>query len=160
MITCLQKIRQIARLLSDLLPQMMIFKKLRFEIIDGATVAMNLECLFKFQVLYLRICTVIFFHDLQNKDLFYEKEFCQLFICKYLRMFRTSQISKKKNKIRIMIFSIITCLQKIHQIALLLSDPPPQSKILKSLHFEIIDGAAVAMNVECPLKFQVLYLRA
>ena len=79
MITCLQKIRQIARLLSDLLPQMTIFKSLHFEIIDGAAVAMNLECLFKFQVLYLRICTVIFFHDLQNKDLFYEKSFVNFF---------------------------------------------------------------------------------
>ena len=73
MITCLQKIRRIERLLSDLLPQMMIFKSSHFEIIDGAADAMNLECLFKFQVLYLRICTVIFFHDLQNTDIFYEK---------------------------------------------------------------------------------------
>ena len=100
-ITCLQKIRQIARLLSDLLPQMTIFKSLRFEIIDGATAAMNLECLFKFQVLYLRICTVIFFHDLQNKDLFYEKKCHQLIIRKYLRMFRTcpsySKCIKKLN---------------------------------------------------------------
>ena len=84
MIMCLQKIRQIARLLSELLLTMTIFKSLHFEIIDGAAVVMNLECLFKFQVLYLRICTVIFFHDLQNKDLFYEKNFCQLFICKYI----------------------------------------------------------------------------
>jgi hypothetical protein len=67
---CLQKIRQIERLLSDLLPQMTIFKSLHFEIIDGAADAMNLECVFEFQVLYLRICAVIFFHDLQNKDLF------------------------------------------------------------------------------------------
>ena len=98
MIMCLQKIRQIARLLSDLLPQMTIFKSLHFEIIDGTAVAMNLECLFKFQVLYLRICTVIFFHDLQNKDIFYEKKYCQLFICKYLQMVRTSQISKEKKQ--------------------------------------------------------------
>ena len=79
MITCLRKIHPIERLLSDLLPQMTIFKSLRFEIIDGATAAMNLECQFKFQVLYLRICTVIFFHDLQNKDLFYEKSFVNFF---------------------------------------------------------------------------------
>ena len=79
MIMCLQKIRQIARLLSELLLTMTIFKSLRFEIIDGAAVAMNLECLFKFQVLYLRICAVIFFHDLQNKDLFYEKKVLSTF---------------------------------------------------------------------------------
>ena len=129
MITCLQKIRQIARLLSDLLPQMTIFKSLHFEIIDGAAVAMNLECLFKFQVLYLRICTVIFFHDLQNKDLFYEKKFCQLFICKYLRMFRTLQISKKKNKTQMMILLMIMCLRKIRQIEQLFPDHSVLEKI-------------------------------
>ena len=128
MIMCLQKIRQIARLLSELLLTMTIFKSLHFEIIDGAAVAMNLECLFKFQVLYSRICAVIFFHDLQNKDLFYEKKFCQLFICKYLRMFRTLQISKKKN-----ILLMIICLRKIRQIEQLIPDLLPQMTILKNL---------------------------
>ena len=37
-------------------------------------------------------------------------------------------------------------LQKIRQIQQLFSDLPPY--MLKSLHFEIIDGAAVTMNLE------------
>ena len=64
------KIRQIEQLWSNLLPQMTILESLRFEIIDGAAVTMNLELLFKFQILYLRIFPVIFFHNLQNKCLF------------------------------------------------------------------------------------------
>ena len=74
MIMCLWKICQIEQLFSDQLPQMTILKSLRFEIIDGAAVTMNLERLFKFQVLYLRICPVIFFQDLQNKDTFLYKK--------------------------------------------------------------------------------------
>ena len=77
---------------------MTIFKSLRFEIIDGAAVAMNLECLFKFQVLYSRICAVIFFHDLQNKDLFYEKKCCQLFICKYVSLDVQNFVDFKEEK--------------------------------------------------------------
>ena len=100
MIMCLQKIRQIARLLSELLLTMTIFKSLHFEIIDGAAVAMNLERLFKFQVLYLRICAVIFFHDLQNKDLFYEKSFVNFLFASIFRCSELCRFQRRKRRLK------------------------------------------------------------